>query len=575
MTYRKCILFWAGVCIGLSAMAQSPVYFTGYGRALVGKSLYDKKSNFVKDDTTSKKQSLDGNFVFDLGVNVKTSDQFKANAILRFYNAFGNFFGSGSVMEFRQVQIQTVLAKKVLFELGDLDMGLTKYTLYNNNEPTSSEFEAEPFKIRRDIVHYENFNNGNKWRLQGAQASSNINFNKGIQKISLTAMGARTIASDYLTTPDRLFFGGQARVKQSKYFEIGGNVASLADIAGTVRDTLVSYDNTVLSGDFKASYTTRTLNFGVYGETGRSFYDFSKTATKERVKKFDGYMDVNASVAHRYVPFSFNIGYRLVGPDFTSPGAQTMRVLDYQNPILLPTGGSPAGTIMDRQSMTFDRMSDLNVYNRSLSAVLMTFNPVYNNATPYGVATPNRQGVSTDLKYGNKDSLVYVNVHAELLSEVLGVGLSDKRRFTLIQPGVTVNLNQLYGGKRMLALSGAMRYEDTKGSNATGIDFTSTMIDGSLTVETLKGLDITGGLKMLQASGKELLAVRDDFNRIASYTLVEPNVEQMVYAAGIRYRFTKYIYLAANAFMLENLNKSNTVENYKMNQYFFSYIMRF
>ena len=564
------LLLFSGLC----SFGQSPVYFTGYGRALVGKSRYDSKSEFVKNDTVSKKESLDGNFVFDLGVNVNPNEQLKANAILRFYNAFGGFYGSGSLMQFRQVQIQGVLAKKLLYNIGDIDLGMTKYTLFNSNDPMSSAFESDAFKIRRDIVSYENFNYGNKWRLQGIQAGTTIRFRKIIEDIGISAFGTRTIASNYMDTPDRLFYGGTVKVKQSRYFELGGNVAAITDIVGTARDTVVFYKNTVLTGEYKLSVSSRTFNFSTFGELGRSFYDLNLIASNQRVKTFDGFFDVGANATHRYIPVSLNVAYRLVGPDFSSPGAQTMRVFDYQTGVLLPTGGD--GTIVTTRNQTiFDRMSDLNLYNRSLSTTLMNYNPQFNNSTPYGFATPNRKGFTIDLKYGNKDSLVYVNVHTQLLSEVLGTGISDKRKFILFNPGATLNINRLIGNERLLALSGGLRYENTNGSDAAKIDLTSTLIDGSLTIETFKSLDLIGGLKFLTAKGSEYLFVRDGFNRIVNYTPYTTNISQTIYSGGIRYRFTNYIFFAANIFIVDSQNRDLPQNNYKFNQYFFSYIMRF
>jgi len=564
----SCLFLFAGAY----AYGQSPLYFTGYGRALVSKSALDKNSEMVKDDSTSTKQSLEGNFVFDLGVNVNPNEQFKTNAILRVANEFGGFYSSGSLLEFRQIQIQGVLAKKFLYNLGDIDLSMTKYTLFNSFDPTYSEFEGEAFKIRRGIVEYENFNNGNKWRLQGAQTGTTIRFNKVIQEIGVSAFGTRSIASNYLNVPDRLLYGGTLKVRQSKYLEIGGNAIALSDIAGTVQDTVVFYKNSVLTGEYKISLSSRTINFSTFGELGRSFYDLNLVDAKQQVKKTDGFFDVGVNATHRYKPLSAVVSYRLVGPDFSSPGAQTMRMLDYQTGVLLPTGMNGALT---REQGIFDRMSDLNLYNRSLSTVYMNFNPAYNNSTPYGAATPNRKGTTTDIKYGNKDSLVYINVHAQVLSEVLGVGIKDKRNFLLINPGLTFNVNRLFNLNRLMALSGSVRYEKTTGSKSANIDLTSTMIDGSLTVETFKGLDLIGGAKMISAKGNEILSIHDGFNQIQEYSLWNTNFNQMVYSGGVRYRLTNYIFMAFNAFVSDNNNPITTEQGNKMKQYYFSYIMRF
>ena len=567
-TLTTFLLFFAGIY----SYAQSPFYFTGYGRALISSSAFDKGSEFIKNDTSSVKKKLDGQFLFDLGINIKPSEQFKASAILRVSNEFGGFYSTGSYLQFRQVQVQGLLAKKVLYNIGDIDLQLTKYTLFNFNEPTAAEFEADAFKIKRNIVEYDNFNFGNNWRLQGVQANTTVNFKKYLQSIYFSAFGTRVIPSDFLSTPDRLLFGGTMKVKQSKFVEIGGNVISISDITGTVQDTVTFYRNTVATGDFKASYSTRTINLSAFGEVGRSFYDLSIADNASSFKTQDGFFDVGANATHKYIPVSATVSYRLVGPEFYSPGAQTRRVFDDGSPVLLADGMS--GT-MTRGQTIFDRMSDLNLYNRSLSTTLMLYNPIYNNSTPYGFATPNRKGLTIDVKYGNKDSLLYASLNTQLLNEVLGTGISDKRKFMVLNGGATVNINKLLTWNKMLALSGGMRYEKTSGSDAINVDLTSMMIDGSLAVEVLKKFDLIGGLKYFSASGDEVLSVRNGFNQTINYEIFTADVTQSIYSGGFRYRFTNYIYFAANAFMSKSENKKFSSDNYQINQYFFSYIMRF
>jgi hypothetical protein len=558
--------------ISLFAQTPSSFYFTGYGRALIANDRYTEDSPFLQGDNSSKKRSLNGNFVFDLGINANPNEQFKASAILRVSNEFGGFFSQGSDLQFRQVQLQGILARKVLYNIGDIDLDLTKYTLYNNADPTYSQFEANAFKIKREISEYENFNNGNKWRVQGVQAGTKVLFNKYIQDITFNAFGARVRPSNFLDISDRLLFGASVKIQQSKYFQAGGNFISLSDIAGTVQDTVVFYKNSVATTDYKLSMTSRTMRFTAFGELGRSFYDFNKIDSAARVKKVDGFFDAGAGVAHKYIPFSATVSYRLVGPDFSSPGAQTRRVHDNMLPRLLPDGMNGAA---DRGQTIFDRASDFNLYNRSLSTILMYYNPIYNNATPYGMATPNRKGVTVDLNYGNKDSLIYANVNTQILSEVLGVGIKTKRKFMLVNAGATMNINRLIGLNRLMAISGGIRYEKTKGSEAMKVDFSSMMIDAGIAIETLKKLDLLGGIKMLSAEGTETTFIRNEFNDITSYSMFTADVSQSVYTAGFRYRFTNYIFFAANAFILKNQNNLNSNLDYQINQLFFSYIMRF
>lgn len=565
------ILFILFSCF--SANAQTTLFYTGYGRALLTSNHFEKESPFVKNDTVSRKRSLNGNFVFDLGVNVKPNENFKAGAILRVSNQFGGFFSTGSLLEFRQVQIQGILAKKVLFNLGDIDLGLTKYTLYNFNEPTYSRFEATPFRLYRDIVHYENFNNGNLWRLQGLQASSTLKFTKVIESIQFNGIGTRIKPSNFLSTPDRLLYGGSVTVKQSRFLDAGINFIGISDIPGTLQDSVVFYDNKVLTGTINASANSKFINLSLNSEFGNSFSKFSKfqpdTVT---ISANDAFFDAGLKASHRYIPISLKVSYRRIGPYFSSPGAQTRRIYDNKVPSLLPEGGS--GTLFRNQTV-FDRLSDPNSYNRSLSATLMLYNPLYSNVLPYGPATPNRKGITAEASYGNTDSLLFVEVNVQQLSEVIGVGLKEIRKFSVINAGGLVNINKALHMNRLFFATANWRMEKTEGAENAGISLTSTFVDGGLTIETLDKLDLTGGIKFFSATGKEYIILRNEVNQITEYSQFTADNKQTVTTFGLRYRFTNQIYASVSTFRINNKDKANTNMPYKLNQYFFNFIMRF
>ncbi len=560
-------------CLNLAILShgQKIVDYTGYGRALVSTEQYNKNSNFISHDTVSRKKSLNGNFVFDLGVNIKPDETFRANAILRVTNQFGGFFSVGSALQFRQVQIQGIAAKKIAYQIGDIDLMSTKYTLFNNYESLYTGFEADAFKIRRDIVSYDNFNTGNSWRLQGVQANTTLVFDKVIKAIDFNVYGTRIKPSDFLKTPDRLLTGGNIKIRQGKFLELGGNVVYISDVPGTVKDTVVFYQNTVVTGDYKLYYSNEKMEMSLFGETGFSNYNLNKIEDSMKVKKNDVFFDMGAGIKHKKSALNASVSYRVVGPDFSSPGAQTMRVNNLATPELLGDGLNGA----KRYQTAFDRASDLNLYNRSISTTLMNYLPMYNNATPYGVATPNRKGTSVDIMYGNKDSLLYANVHSEFLSEVIGTGMAEKRKYMVVNAGFTFNVNKLIGLNRLLALSSGIRYENTNGPANADIKLTSTLIDAGIAVETVKGLDLLGGMKSFSAKGNEYASVVNEFNTINSYVQYKSNNMQNVYTVGTRYRFSNYIFFAVNGLFTSNNDQVNNNYNYKFNQWFFSYVMKF
>ena len=166
MNYKKSIILSAvtlGLSLGVNAQS-SKFSLNGLGRSIINN---DKLSgNLVKDDTDTQKSSISGYNLFDLQTNLGIDSSFKASAILRTRSPFGSSFGAITNFEFRQFTMSGKL-KKFKYELGDIRIEMTPYTVFNN-DIASTGFESDLFSSRRDILKYENFNLGNTWLLQGA-----------------------------------------------------------------------------------------------------------------------------------------------------------------------------------------------------------------------------------------------------------------------------------------------------------------------------------------------------------------------------------------------------------------------
>ncbi len=573
------VVFAGAVC---SVQAQV-VYFNGLGRALVTSE--SMKGNILKadsvvgqfKDTTSKRKSTDGYTLFDLGVNAQPSEALRASAILRVRNAFGGFYGDGTTLIFRQIRLDGIIAKKVKYEIGDIDLELTPYTLFNFNE-MYHDYEADVFAIRRSVVAYENFNTGNKWRMQGAHSQANFKFNKGIERISVRAFATRTRKSNYLSSPDRLLFGGRFELLQSKFLQLGANIVQMKDLPQTAMDTLVNYNNTVSSFDAKLMYGMEKIEVGLVGEFGFSRNDYQGKGWIDDSVSAGKDFFYDAGLFVRYKPMNIKLSgsYREVGYFFTSPSAQTRRIFD-QGPVttlfpLVDNNTNPRGPIM------LDRMSDENMRNTSIQTSLISFLPQYNNITPYGQATPNRKGTTIGISGGDADRLIKADFTIDMLDEIVAEGSSDQklRKFMGMRGGAMINLHKLLRFEKAILLTGGFRNEKTTRGGVNDINFTSSIIDAGLTVEVVKSLDLIGGYKFLTAKGNEFVSVRDQFNRIAGYSIYTDDFKetQGLIAYGIRYRFSKNTYFTAqgihsdNTFTLAN-------KNYGINQLFLNYTMIF
>ncbi len=568
-----------------SANAQV-VYFNGLGRAIV--TAESLKGNILErdtatltghaKDTTSKRKSTDGYTVFDLGVNAQPSEALRASAVLRVRNAFGGFYGDGATMVFRQIRLDGIIAKKVKYEIGDIDLEMTPYTLFNSNE-MYHDYEADAFAMRRSVVAYENFNFGNKWRLQGANAQSSFKFTKGIEKIGIRAFATRTRKSNYLSSPDRLLFGARLDILQSKYLQVGANIIQMKDLAQTAIDTILNYNNTVTTFDGKFTLGMDKIEFGVTGEFG-----FSRNSImgKWKVDSLSAGKDFfyDAGLFVRYKPLNIKLSgsYREVGYFFTSPGAQTRRIYDYGGPnpnTLFPTllNNSTA-----RTPIMLDRMSDETYRNTSIQTSLLNFLPQYNNITPYGQATPNRKGMTFGLSGGDVDRLLKAEVNVEMVGEIISEGTSDNklRKFMGIRGGAQLNLHKLLRFEKSIVVSAGIRNEKTTRDGVNDINFNSSIIDAGLTVEIVKQLDLIGGYKYLTAKGNEFVATRDVYNRIVAFNAYTDDFKetQGLLAYGIRYRFSKNTYFTAQGISSDNtFTRSNL--NYGIKQLFLNYTMIF
>ena len=573
-----------------SANAQT-VYFNGLGRAIVtseslkGNVLEEDTSAGQFKDTTSKRKSTDGYTVFDLGINAQPNEALRASAVVRVRNAFGGFYGDGSALVFRQIRLDGIVAKKVKYEIGDIDLEMTPYTLFNSNE-MYHDYESDAFAIRRSVVAYENFNFGNKWRLQGANAQTSFKFNKGVEKVGIRAFATRTKKSNFMSSPDRLLFGARLDVLQSKFLQVGANIIQMKDLAQTAVDTILNYNNTVTTFDGKFTYGMDKIEFGVTGEFG-----FSRNSImgKWKVDSLSAGKDFfyDAGLFVRYKPLNIKLsaGYREVGYFFTSPGAQTRRIYDYGSPAvstLFPELQNNVNTLvtnqLTRQPVMLDRMSDETSRNTSIQTSLMNFLPQYNNITPYGQATPNRKGMTFALSAGDADRLIKADVTVESVSEIVSEGTSDSklRKFMGIRGGAMLNLHKLLRFEKSIVLSGGIRTEKTTRDGVNDIDFSSSIIDAGLTVEVVKQLDLIAGYKALSAKGNEFVATRDVWNRIAGFNVYSDDFKetQGLVSYGIRYRFSKNTYFTAQGISSSNkFTQSNL--NYGINQVFFNYTMIF
>ncbi len=544
---RKFIYIAFALILLHSTTQGQKLYFNGLGRVLTTNNTLS--GGALNNDTTSARKKAAGYFLFDLGINYQPCKSFRVSGTTRIVNQLGGFYGIGNSLLLRQVKIEGIIAKAVKYEVGDLNLALTKYTLYNNDE-IWNDYEAEVFAIRRRITNYESFNTGNTWRLQGAHVNSELKFSRGIKSIGIDAFATTNGRYDYFHLPhmDYMMAGGRLGLVQSKYFKVGGNYTGLLN---TNKFSFSNYQTNVFTADYKLGFNIDSLEISTYGEGGKSY---SNTTSSTLLK--GNFYEANVELNQKKWGLKLFGTYRMVDADFRSPGAQTRRIYDSGLPSLF---GKVENNTTQRSPGLFDRLSDVSLRNLYIQPNLMPYLLQYNLITPYGMATPNRQGFSFGLTKGDASKFLMADFRADLLKEVTADSGADKRSFVGLRGGLNINLGKAFNWNKNFSLNGGIRYEhDSRSVNP--VNFTSTLYDAGLNAELITNFDLLFGYKLLRANGNEMI----------DKTAINSNLMDGVIGTGVRYRFSTNTFFTLQGNWVRHLNIA-AADNYRINQLFLNF----
>jgi hypothetical protein len=308
------------------------------------------------------------------------------------------------------------------------------------------------------------------------------------------------------------------------------------------------------------------------GEAGFSNYHYTKDSNNTLVS-FNDYI-YDGGLKYKSVPLKLNIvgTYRNVGPNFTSPAAQTRRINVTRTPSLFP---EVLNNSVNRNQTLYDRFTDEFLYTRSVSPILLPYLPQYNNISPYGRATPNRRGFSGGVSTDTSMKVLYAEVLMDVLSEIIGEGIKDKRQFLGIRGGTTLSIDRMLNWKKLLSLNVGARYERTTRGGQAPINFNSNLMDLGIAAEVWDRVDFLVGTKLLIANGNEYYTTRNEFNQISALTPFNLKLKEYIYSAGIRIRFREgsIFNVAYNVSQYKNSNVSDL--NYNISQLFVNFTLRF
>ena len=570
--YTRLILaLLLGSHVSAQAQDDKKISFTGAARSLFYADKLTQDTSAIDTVTIPKLNS--GHVLVDLGINIRPNKNTEILAMVRLRNDYGGFWGSGVTFDLRQMYVKGVIGGIVKYQLGDFNYRMTRYTMWNYDQEVISNAPLA-FQQQTDLVNYDHFyNSDHSWRQQGASLGFALQFSRFVQELQVNAVTTRVKTSDFGLTPDRLFSGINLQLVQSKYLEAGFNYVNLYDVPGTSKNAS-GFQNPVYTGTLQARYETKNWEAKLDAEFGNSKTRFKNDTLAPDWK--DKFMDGSATISQNQTGLHVTVNTKIVGSAFRSPGAQTKRI-DYNG---LPQAYQRITSNQDLRQLTMlDLMRESSFYNLQLHPYLMDFAPRYDNITPYGDATPNRQGMTIKLKYAKKSIPVTAEFAHSQLQEVRGEGTLLPRKFNRNTFTLDAKLNEFFKGwKKQIHLT--LNYRDDKTTRegedlVKAVDLKTNCLSAGLEIEVLKSFDLLFGIQQLSYKGFDYTAVRNTYSEIFNFSEYRVDGNETLQAIGARYRFSEKTFLSAQLNQFQSKNALSSLPDYSIKQFMLLFQMKF
>jgi hypothetical protein len=569
------ILFLLGIGCAATVTAQQDtrkITFVGAARA---QFYSDHYQSYFEEDTVTTAKLNSGNTLVDLGINMRPNPQMEIQGMVRVRNDYGGFWGAGVSFDVRQLYVKGVAGGIVRYQLGDINYKLTPYTLWNSNQEMIT---GVPFLLQQqtDVVNYDHFyNNDNSWRQQGASAEVAFEFGKWIKEIGIKTVATRVKTSDFSQTNDRIFSGINLSLVQSEHLRVGFNYVNVFDIYGTSRSN-ITFHHPVMTATMNYNRKLGNMQHTIEAEVGRSKW-YYKESDIDSIPEWQGkFADAKYKIRHHNLGVQGGVQLKYVSSDFRSMGAQTKRVnFNGQLNAFQRVGNEQAL----RPVSMIDLMRESGLYTMQLQTNLMAYAPQYDNITPYGDATPNRQAMILSAGFEKKNSPVSAQVNYYRGQEVRGEGTTTLRNFERSELNASFNAKQYLGTKDKEA-SVQVRYRNDRttrqGSEAVpGTDLTSQTMTAGFDYEWKKQWHLLGAFQMLVYEGFEINSVRDENQEIFNFTELNLKGSEQLASIGAKYTFSDKSFLSVQYYQF--LNSTNQLDEalYSNKQWMLLYQINF
>ena len=457
----------------------------------------------------------------DLKFSARSGRELYAEAVFRLQNLFGGLWGAQDVYGIRKFYIKGNY--DVNFEVGNIYAKLTRLTMWSNDD--YRPFEAKLFSDKRDMIKKELYLSDNAWPVTGLKLEYEGSLFKkaGIQVMALAARIQEASKSNYLVSPgdvqaaNSLFsysydqYLWAARVSSDLSFEdiisVGINFVDIDDIEFTgINSTASSLNNAVYSADAEVNIEGIAK---LTGEIAFSNYLVQNTSSPEA---WHNSTIVDSALKAGLETEKFNTTLKaeffVTGNSFTAYAAQS-RIYDYYNNYDYLTANNTWN--VSEQVPYFILNGRIYPFTRYTSAILSNYYPVgynlmpyagyENNESPYGGATPNRQGIKVKLKGKYFDGMIEPMVKfvysTEIVSYLPGTQFVCPREFLVYQGGAKLKLDSL-------VFTGGYKKEITSNSYTGGqVYLDANVIDGGFEYLLADKWELLAGLKYTYFAGTE------------------------------------------------------------------------
>lgn len=524
----------------------------------------------VPDEVTARKNA-GGYALMDLGFNIMPNKNTEIMGMIRINNKFGGFWGAGVTFDVRQLWLKGIIADKVRYQLGDINLKQTPFTFWNHNEDRQVQQPAV-FDLQRDIVNYESFYLPGTWRQQGAAVDFGLESGRLSSEWNFHGYLTRLNATNFGNQPERLHAGTTMSWTFANALKASYNLSRIFDVKETATSNVL-FQNTVQTAALEYNKSISSLNLTVGGESGMSSYRIVHDTAAPHLQDF--FLHAFSKVTPKNKRWELELGYLNVGPDFRSFAAQSKR-LDYS---AVPNFYNRYTQLQtDRPLHIADFMNNSAMYRTGISTKLMSYNPLINNVLPYGLATFNRKGFYLKAQADLFKKVVQTSVQQYNLSEVVGQGTPELKQFAMTRADLTWHAGSTLHWKKQwkFTFSGCRQQTQRKSPREYEVlKLNSMQASAGIEIEVMKDIDLMAGYTTLQGKGSEMGSTRNNYTEVIDFGKYAADLKQDIAGAGLRVRFSGKTYLALMYQQMRHRDKANPFQNYQIGQMMAIYNMTF